>query len=774
MDPNPEQRPEGDAPPNVAPARSGSPNNSPSNWMNLEQLGEDNQCQNTNDGQSTDQMTRPSYRRRGRNKMPKERCVVYEVTEVGDPSSPAAALAPFRSSCGVVARDYVPVTYIKWSGKRGDLTVVPDSLKDTLWTRMLQFFQFPPGSEAVVRKRALSIMCTAWKKFKGLLNKEFVQKNRTPDFDEYPLLKDFWDEFVRFKTSEEAQAMSDRNKVNSAKNVYPHSLGPGGYMRKLPQWARREDELVLRGVVPETSEMCPRSRNYLLARGAAVSDDGSLTFRNDRAAEVSRKIVGAHAQSSQGSFHPLREDDELTRALGNKEHGGRTRGVGLVPWKEAFPQDKEMYRKHKRVRRDPETDPKLEARLRDLEEKMAERDRVWREKEIEMERREAEVQRREAECQRHVRDDVALLHSPSGVKSSQASKTTPDEAGSSFPVDHIKEPTPCTLSCKAFNLVVKVGVGQAWPRTDVQLLHNHPIPEGYCKVSLDAVEDPWKGLVLDLPCADEPGLTLEELVHGYLAWQKCYVTLVSRDDEEVNSDDNAKSSPAPQQAPPSPKQGHTSQARAPSRPPSKSTSTAPPRKEGRTSRGRSSDKSSGSHKSTAAAKKLAYDMTDEETDLAVRADVKAHWAKKPPPVKPTVDPQGMDHFLAVGATKQTGRSSETKEAHELSDFERTLRKVARKKETGTKADRTGLMWPFKLGTPLVSPERRKTLSTQLRRLHEWYLTYHTCTANAAFPVKYRDADFHNDDGNFWVELEELYQLYRVDALDVSLIRLSVL
>ena len=147
------------------------------------------------------------------------------------------------------------------------------------------------------------------------MNKRYVQKNRTPDFDEYPLLKDFWDEFVRFKRSEEAQAMSERNKANFAKNVYPHSLGTGGYMRKLPQWSKRENELVLAGVVPETSEMCPRSKNYLLARGAALSDDGSLTFRNDRAVEVSRKLADAHAQSSQGSFHPLREDDELTRAL---------------------------------------------------------------------------------------------------------------------------------------------------------------------------------------------------------------------------------------------------------------------------------------------------------------------------------------------------------------------------------------------------------------------------------------------------------------------------
>ena len=37
-----------------------------------------------------------------------------------------------------------------------------------------------------------------------------------------------------------------------------------------------------------------------------------------------------------GVFTPNRENDELTRALGNLEHPGRTRGKGVVPWYEGF------------------------------------------------------------------------------------------------------------------------------------------------------------------------------------------------------------------------------------------------------------------------------------------------------------------------------------------------------------------------------------------------------------------------------------------------------
>jgi hypothetical protein len=43
-------------------------------------------------------------------------------------------------------------------------------------------------------------------------------------------------------------------------------------------------------------------------------------------------------------FHPDRENDVLTCALGNKEHGGRTRGtIGSVPWKYGFPEERKIF-----------------------------------------------------------------------------------------------------------------------------------------------------------------------------------------------------------------------------------------------------------------------------------------------------------------------------------------------------------------------------------------------------------------------------------------------
>jgi hypothetical protein len=40
-----------------------------------------------------------------------------------------------------------------------------------------------------------------------------------------------------------------------------------------------------------------------------------------------------------------RERDDLTYALGNKEHSRRVRGMGVIPWKKGFSADMESYKK---------------------------------------------------------------------------------------------------------------------------------------------------------------------------------------------------------------------------------------------------------------------------------------------------------------------------------------------------------------------------------------------------------------------------------------------
>src|SRR5204863_4649279 len=52
-----------------------------------------------------------------------------------------------------------------------------------------------------------------------------------------------------------------------------------------------------------------------------------------------------HAQVTQGSFMPDRENNVLMKALETKEHPGRTRGFGSkVPWKKGFSDDLYKYK----------------------------------------------------------------------------------------------------------------------------------------------------------------------------------------------------------------------------------------------------------------------------------------------------------------------------------------------------------------------------------------------------------------------------------------------
>ena len=74
--------------------------------------------------------------------------------------------------------------------------------------------------------------------------------------------------------------------------------------------------------------------------------------------------------AQQGTFVPDRENDELTVALGNPEHPGRTRGTpGSVPWKASF-SDAGGYKSQERRKKVEQIQiQKLHERVQALEER---------------------------------------------------------------------------------------------------------------------------------------------------------------------------------------------------------------------------------------------------------------------------------------------------------------------------------------------------------------------------------------------------------------------
>ena len=97
----------------------------------------------------------------------------------------------------------------------------------------------------------------------------------------------------------------------------------------------------------------------LCAWGSVGPEDRRIS-RKASLKGAEQKIIDAIEEARAGVFTPNRENDELTRALGNPEHPGRTRGMGVIPWYEGFSEWNEDYRTRARRKKEEEKKRKLE------------------------------------------------------------------------------------------------------------------------------------------------------------------------------------------------------------------------------------------------------------------------------------------------------------------------------------------------------------------------------------------------------------------------------
>ena len=78
-----------------------------------------------------------------------------------------------------------------------------------------------------------------------------------------------------------------------------------------------------------------------------------------------------------------------------------------------------------------------------------------------------------------------------------------------------------------------------------------------------------------------------------------------------------------------------------------------------------------------------------------------------------------------------------------------------------------LAWTWKYGKSLVPKDDIPRLPTQMRRLHEWYMKA-TERKQEMILMKVAEKHFKGED-EVQIEFEELFQLYKMDALDASLV-----
>ena len=100
---------------------------------------------------------------------------------------------------------------------------------------------FPRGvDEEFVKKCALKEMAQIFSTFKKKLLGKFIKRDKEPDWNKLPQVKD-WEEFKQYKLSEEAQELSEKNKINAAAKKYNHHLrrmGIGRRLRNGRRWSR--------------------------------------------------------------------------------------------------------------------------------------------------------------------------------------------------------------------------------------------------------------------------------------------------------------------------------------------------------------------------------------------------------------------------------------------------------------------------------------------------------------------------------------------------------
>ena len=125
--------------------------------------------------------------------------------------------------------------------------------------------------ETKVKSYALKKMADLFRRWKKELNTNFDDKGKTPEFTgRFEKIRDHWPAFVAYKKSDKSKKISEINKINAAKKLYHHRTGPGGYFKARPLWDKAENDLIAKGVEPETLNWPDHSRTWFFGVGGTL------------------------------------------------------------------------------------------------------------------------------------------------------------------------------------------------------------------------------------------------------------------------------------------------------------------------------------------------------------------------------------------------------------------------------------------------------------------------------------------------------------------------
>ncbi|KAF2908255.1 uncharacterized protein [Oryza sativa Japonica Group] len=404
--------------------------------------------------------------------------------------------------------------------------------------------------------------------------------------------------------------------------------------------------------------------------------------------------------------------------------------------------------------------------------------------------------------------DVGRVISPGGRKSNSASIEVTQELGMArYPVDDIHVRTACRLHLPLQNITVEVAHGMAHPVMEGERIHGNPIPCGYSRVEVEYVSSRYRAIQLDF-APDEGVNTLGKAIHNIILWRKRFIVFPSGDSDDEPSDGGSSSeglvvSPRRMPTPllprksPSPPPAHC---KSPSPPSSKHQSLAssiPLKKRGRLCKTSQMSEPPSLKKpkkvplpnmlvpSLKEKKEMSGSITlllkhkgdkiKEATNVKVPVAVHDHFNRMARPLAPKPP---ISDFRRTTRKKRLKEFS--KKEFEKDEANKNVQEFLEGAGLQSLSDvdniaKSPLAAQFKLGYSLTTDEYRKVIGncTQMRRVEEWYLQM-AKEGKVMFPVFYRDEDFHHCDGIVWVPFKELFQLYNLKEVDLSLIQLWVL
>ncbi|KAK1696106.1 hypothetical protein QYE76_012803 [Lolium multiflorum] len=443
----------------------------------------------------------------------------------GSGDGEAAAPVLEKPTAPVMEKPTAPVMTREWNKtKKVSENQVADRYKNTLFDDLMAHFTLPDlGSEsenakqrALVKKWALKKMGELFRAYKNRLWATYKAEKKPPVFENYLSKQEHnWEEFVKYKESEEAVNLSKKNQKNASEKKYHHHTGRGGYEVAMPKWDAQEAEMERNGITPEPTRegWDIRARNWFLAHGCEYDMKTGNIVESDSRVRVPREKwieVTAEIKAGKLKFAPDREKDLLTLVLGNPEKGGRTRGFGpSVPWSLGFPADAETYRRARAKQRE----------LQVQNDRMAEFQRRLDQQQREIQQQQLEINELKGQRQPDNTAGISQQRDSSVADSEVAPPLKMIDGGPGDPMDGIKEQTPCDLHDVFRNVSVKVAVGYVLPAFGAEgepaTWHGSEIPAGFARVGVDSVVPSWETLQLDIPGGDG-GL------HSERCWEKSF------------------------------------------------------------------------------------------------------------------------------------------------------------------------------------------------------------------------------------------------------------